>query len=326
MKFFLQLFPLLLLAKSIHISPLCRPEEFLYDYSTSSQESAKPFYSLRVALEKAGYRVFLYTHNVNFEDTVAILSFNDNPYSGPLRSFPKERRLHFVFESPVVLPEFYSPQLKNIYGKIFVMLDSMIDNKHYFKLHYPQPRLTMLESLPDFESKRLCAMVASNKDFNHPKSLYRERRQVIQFFSRKKIQWEFDLYGPGWEGTYNWKGTIHNKWETLKNYRFCFCYENMQNQLGYITEKIFDCFIAGCVPIYWGASNITDYVPADCFIDRRDFTTNDQLYHFIRHMDKATYDAKLNAIRAYLATPQAHLFSTEHFVNMILDEIARLDK
>ena len=34
---------------------------------------------------------------------------------------------------------------------------------------------------------------------------------------------------------------------------------------GYITEKIFDSFFAGVVPIYWGAENITDYVPKSLY-------------------------------------------------------------
>ena len=30
---------------------------------------------------------------------------------------------------------------------------------------------------------------------------------------------------------------------------------------GYITEKIFDCFLARSVPVYWGPGNIADHVP-----------------------------------------------------------------
>ena len=45
----------------------------------------------------------------------------------------------------------------------------------------------------------------------------------------------------------------------------------MRDVLGYITEKIFDSFAAWCVPVYWGASNVTDYIPEGCFIDRRKF-------------------------------------------------------
>lgn len=43
----------------------------------------------------------------------------------------------------------------------------------------------------------------------------------------------------------------------------------MRGEKGYITEKIFDCFFPGVIPIYWGAENVTDYIPQDTFIDRR---------------------------------------------------------
>lgn len=37
-------------------------------------------------------------------------------------------------------------------------------------------------------------------------------------------------------------------WKT-KHY---FCFENVRDLPGYITEKIFDCFFAEYIPIYWG--------------------------------------------------------------------------
>ena len=67
----------------------------------------------------------------------------------------------------------------------------------------------------------------------------------------------------------SWKGPIDNKKKVLEQYRFAICYENVQDSPGYITEKIFDCFFAGCIPLYRGASNISDYIPSSCYIDRR---------------------------------------------------------
>jgi len=36
----------------------------------------------------------------------------------------------------------------------------------------------------------------------------------------------------------------------LNGHRFAICFENCVFP-GYVTEKIFDCFLAGCVPVYW---------------------------------------------------------------------------
>src|SRR5207244_2755686 len=115
------------------------------------------------------------------------------------------------------------------------------------------------------------------------------------------------------------------KWPVQKNYKFCFCYENMGEQEGYITEKIFDSFTAGCVPIYLGATNITSYIPKECFIDRRDFASESDLYDFLKSIDRGTYNGYLKAIRSFLESQPAQSFSIEQFVNYVLGGIAELE-
>lgn len=42
-----------------------------------------------------------------------------------------------------------------------------------------------------------------------------------------------------------------NKIEYMRNFKFNICPEN-SNSKGYVTEKIFQSIISGCIPIYWG--------------------------------------------------------------------------
>jgi len=42
---------------------------------------------------------------------------------------------------------------------------------------------------------------------------------------------------------------------------------------GYVTEKIFDCFYAGTIPLYLGASDIPELIPKEAFIDCRQFSS-----------------------------------------------------
>ncbi|WP_226896450.1 glycosyltransferase family 10 domain-containing protein [Poseidonibacter ostreae] len=58
---------------------------------------------------------------------------------------------------------------------------------------------------------------------------------------------------------------------------------------GYITEKIFDSFFAGCVPVYLGADNITEHIPKECFIDKREFDTYEKLYKYLKNMSDEEY-------------------------------------
>jgi hypothetical protein len=58
---------------------------------------------------------------------------------------------------------------------------------------------------------------------------------------------------------------LPEKWEGLAPYRYSVAIENSRHD-HYWTEKIADCFLAGTVPIYWGAPNVSDYFPADAMI------------------------------------------------------------
>lgn len=86
---------------------------------------------------------------------------------------------------------------------------------------------------------------------------------------------------------------------------------------GYVTEKIFDSFISGCVPIYWGAPNITDYVPKSCFIDRTDFRSHEDLYVYLSTMSEETHQKHITAIKEFLMSDSAFKFSSRAFVELL---------
>ena len=116
----------------------------------------------------------------------------------------------------------------------------------------------------------------------------------------------------------SYRGKVDSKKETLKKYRFAICYENARDIPGYITEKIFDCFFSACVPVYWGANNIQEYIPKECFIDKRDFATYEELYVFMKNMSDKEYLNYLKNIENFLNSSKSYQFSSEFFVNQII--------
>jgi hypothetical protein len=313
-------------AKIVYIVPPPGLEvtKLFYEPQIYRDEVAKPFCYLREILEAAGYKVE-FTDDAGVIDRTnfaALISFtNDNAsLLANISSLPKEKCFLYVFEPPLILSGMYQQLLTQSFGKIFVMLDDMVDNVNYYKFYYPQPRQLQIENIPNFTEKKLCCLIAGNKNVSHPDSLYAHRRGVISWFSSYHPG-ELDLYGPGWNGYLDWKGAIPQKWDVLKNYKFSFCFENMGNQRGYITEKIFDCFVGGCVPIYLGAVNITDYIPKECFIDWRDFSSEDELYFFMKNMNEETYQNYIDAIKKYFESPQAQLYSIDNFINILMGHI-----
>lgn len=238
-----------------------------------------------------------------------------------IAKFPQKKMILYMWEPPVVQKKLYSDRYTSLFKRVYTWDDNLVDNKKFFKFYYPvlQP---MRSDLPSFNERKLLTQISGRKKSSHEKELYSERVSVIEYF-QDKPEGEFEFYGFGWEvdNYRHYKGSVSDKLETLKNYKFSVCYENMCDVKGYITEKIFDCFAVGAIPIYWGASNIADYIPKTCFIDRRDFKTFDDVMEYIRTMDEQSYNAYISNIKAFLESDQAKLFSQEMFNVIFLESI-----
>lgn len=303
----------------VPIGGLAGVQALFFDPYSGRDEVAMPFYKLRVALEEMGYQVKFTADAENLDDVAGIIALQDtnSKLLANLAQYDKKKCILFLYEPPVVMPGLYNHSFLQWFGKVFSLIKHPAYKDSYGQFYYPQPRSRMLENIPSFEHKKFCVLINGNKDFYHPQALYAERRNVIRFFENNHPN-EFDLYGPDWHGYRSWRGGVPSKWEALKNYKFCICYENMKDQAGYITEKIFDCFVGGCVPVYWGAVDITSYVPADCFIDRRLFASDQALYNFLKTINKEKYNQYIQNIKNYLAGPQMYLFSMDNFVDTIV--------
>lgn len=204
---------------------------------------------------------------------------------------------------------------------------------------------------PGFEERDIFScLINANKRFKTvlPNDLYVERVEVIRWHERHAPE-DFHLYGLGWnkprhESTPqgrlkrrlqrlatqlwgyrpfpSWKGELPDKAAVLLRARFSYCYENVYGLTGYVTEKIFDSLVNGCVPVYWGADDIAEHVPPECFIDRRNFKDTAEVHAFLRAMPAATYQGHQEAIRSFLGSQAAWKFSSEGFAQTIVEAIA----
>ena len=253
-------------------------------------------------------------------DTQKVIIFNQLVDPTILSAIPKEKLIYFQWEPWEVPFTYYQ-----YFSRVYTWDDDLVDNIKFFKIYYPH-LMPMEKNLPPFDQKKLCVMVAGS-DINpvgRNNDLYSERIQMVNFFETKP-KGEFEIYGQNWNKRHyrDYISAIpgfHSgpeKISALKQYKFSICFENTKNINGYVTEKIFCCFAAGCVPVYWGAQNIEKYVPKNCFIDYRDFKSQEELYQFLKSMPKKTYDKYLENIRAFLNSEKAQLFTSENLMKIL---------
>lgn len=231
------------------------------------------------------------------------------------------RKYLMLSECDVIKPDNWDRAYHGQFDRVFTWNDDYVDGRRYIKSNMvmdARSRLDFAEQKSKFARRKLATMIAGAKMAGHPNELYSERIRIIRWFEANAAA-DFDLYGVGWNpGAFpSFRGKVADKLATMSEYRFLLCLENARFIPGYITEKIWDAFRAGVVPVYGGAPNIEHWVPADCFIDLRQFKTYGDLHDFIATMDESTYTAYLERIEAFLDSRKFYPFSTECFIQTV---------
>jgi alpha(1,3/1,4) fucosyltransferase len=311
--------------KIVYLVDMCgiNSSKLYYDPKFYRDEIAIPYIYFREEMEAKGFEVKLTRDCAGIGDAAYVISFGDisQRLLKNIAHIPRERRILIVCEPPAVTPELFSQKPEKDFGIIFTYFDDQVDNQTYFKIYHPQAYDRPIDHIPDFANKKLSVMILGNKSSNHPKELYSDRRETAIIFANLG---DFDLFGPGWQGWPAWKGepSMH-KLLLLKNYKFYLCYENMNGMKGHISERIFDAFFSGCVPVYWGASNITDFVPKECFVDRREFCSNTELYRFLMNVDRNAFYAYIDAGQKFINSPQMKPYEPRSFGRTIVEKMIK---
>ena len=232
------------------------------------------------------------------------------------KRIPKRKKIMFLLEPPSVIPEQYTREFLSQFEKVYSWHNDWVDGKHIVKFYHPVLRPAR-EAIPVNERSFMC-MVTANKESPHPHELYSKRRKLMHYFMHRP---DFHLYGPAWDpGLPCYKGMCEYKVETMRRYKFAICLENISSCPGYISEKIFDAFAALCIPIYEGDPDVTDEIPANCFIDLRKFSSFKELENYLTNMSDEEFQGYIQNIQEFLKSPQAQKFSGEAFERLLEKE------
>ncbi len=296
---------------------------------------------LKDKLEQNGHEIHTYDI-LPLEEADAILSF-DNVYFQNNKFFKyllKCKKLgmtsHIDYEPPSANCRIHDDagllKLSNLFKSIITYNDNVVNGQTIVKGNIGDFFSTEQNYDNNFKNKKLVTIIANYRvDLmlfgQYPNELYSKRKEAVNYFQNKCPD-EFDYYGNYWpkEMKKCYCGPVkrEDKFKVLSNYKFIISYDSLTHQNGYISEKLFDCFNAKIVPVYWGADNVTDYVPKDCFIDKRDFNTYDELYDYLENMSEKTYLKYIKAIEKYLQSKKyKEYFSSQASANVIYNELIK---
>lgn len=243
-----------------------------------------------------------------------------------------------------------SPEYCQQFRLVFAWDKRLYNLPNVVPIHYPHPMT--FEAFPGLAQRDIFScLINANKAFKEvlPSDLYLERIQTIRWYEKHALNL-FSLYGLGWEKSTpafdlagklkrsvsrlktrlfgippfpSYRGEVADKADVLRRARFSYTYENSKGLDNYVTEKIFDSLVNGCVPVYWGADNILDLISGNCFIDRRSFADTAAVHRFLLSITAEDYAAYQRNIVNFLSSANAEKFSARRFAKVISERVSQ---
>jgi hypothetical protein len=227
-------------------------------------------------------------------------------------------------------PSFYLEDLQDVFpwrDRDKVVL--VAGNKYRSKNFFVPGKVSLIGLLRQLKSKYWRFISPAYRN-SLDSTLLDQRLEAVSYFAKER---SLALYGPGWGDLSAlpmfWVNRLNNilkdqyfglcddKLDTIRRFKFAICFENMVLP-GYVTEKIIDCFVAGTIPLYYGAPDINDIVPENSFIDVRKFSSFEQLDLYISAMDEREALQMIETGRAYLETAVGIIHSYEGFAESVI--------
>jgi hypothetical protein len=200
------------------------------------------------------------------EDYDFLFVFNGFP-GGIINKIPKEHVFGFILEPPFYT-DYYDTDIGKYCHKVFTCCDQKyyINNENFCSA--PSVMFNNLAGTAD--------LFLSNHNFTKPKKLsfcvsnlkgnemYDFRRELVYKILESDL--DCDIFGSGWE-IYDprYKGIATDKADALLPYEYSIAIENSIFD-GYVSEKMFDCFLCNTVPLYYGSPTVEQVYNPDSFL------------------------------------------------------------
>ncbi len=294
--------------------------EKLLDHSNS----AKWFRHLQSEFYRHGYILKTQDSHPPSDSDIVIWAFP----KGDLSDISEEQYLvGWLMESPISLDQPLPEELYQKFDQILTYRKDLVDNKKTFFVRIFTRIDEIKKQYWETPKSVLVSQIASYQSY----STYLERAKASKWFLENTPD-DFKLYGNGWEhikkelsplaiSAFNkqYGGFVEDKNKVVSESKFVLAYENAIHT-DYVTEKIYDVLKSGAVPVYMGAPNIESYVPKNCFINKNDFETYDELYAFLKNMDDETYETYRQCAYRFVQQKEVKQIEIAHRVSQLIFE------
>ena len=160
------------------------------------------------------------------------------------------------------------------------------------------------------------------------------REKRMELISKLAPDDKIHIYGNGWNNCSHlpkkwhylfqeplstiFKGPTNNKRFTMRNYKFSICYENVRVK-GWITEKIFQIFLTGSIPVYLGAPDVENYIPKETFINVDNFENDQDMIKYMSSMSSEQTKKILELGYEWISSKAGYKYSNEYYASNIYD-------
>ena len=145
-----------------------------------------------------------------------------------------------------------------------------------------------------------------------------QEKTLINYYTAVAAK-QFHLYGNKARlGDYaSYKGG--NLETAMSSHRFTLCLQSTPYLDESLTKQVFSSFTSLTVPVIEGSDAIYSLIPKHCFIDKKDFSDEQQLLLFLNSMTEENFEEYQSRIRTFLQSPEASIFSVDHFAKVFLE-------
>jgi hypothetical protein len=177
----------------------------------------------------------------------------------------------------------------------------------YFRINYYLNNPVELPSIP-FSSKHLCLFVSRNRLNENKTNLW----DILSLEYAENIHHISQYYSEIESATCYSSTEILN---VFSKYKFIIVMENT-HQEGYITEKIFNVFQAGAIPIYDGAPDVNNFINPKSFLSFNE----DDLLEQIDHLkdNEAEYNKIVNSTKIDSSLVDNIAKTTQNYLDELL--------